>query len=583
MFCPKCGTQLSDDATFCSNCGEVLNSAPAQEPIVEQNVEPVAPVAEPVAPASPAAENENATPVAKKKGKKLPLILAIAGGLVAVVAVLAVVFYGQLEGFVIKTFGSNDDYFKYVENKALEGYSDDVSQLYGVATDEYIGAAGKEMEYKINLSDEAYVLIEENADLDLSWIKNASIKMRTERKDGNTKADVSLNLSDKEILGIIALINANDGDGYITVKSLTDKYIKLDMGGLDEQQIYNDPEFEKLMPTDAELKELLKKYVKISIESIEDVEKSTKTITVEGMNEKVTVLTLHLDEEALKRIAENVLTELKKDEKIKEYIDGMAQYLVDKGLVNDEPEEAYEEFLDGIDEAIDDLSDWEYEGDEDGEDIVTLTNYVNSAHMIVGRVVEVEGEEILTYKVASKKDKLALYAEVENVVISGICTKSDDKINGTFDVEIESTSMFTVELVDFDVKNFKKGTPQGTVKLSLTEDAYEAMDLPSKAESIVSLLSPTLSITFDCNDSSTRIIAAVQNKDKDIVSVEMTVNDIDVSSVEMPDEEDVYPSDYTEEWAATLDMNKLFENLYEAGVPQEVLVLLQDYLMNLMV
>ena len=33
MFCGQCGTQNADDARFCSNCGEVLNAAPAPEPV----------------------------------------------------------------------------------------------------------------------------------------------------------------------------------------------------------------------------------------------------------------------------------------------------------------------------------------------------------------------------------------------------------------------------------------------------------------------------------------------------------------------------------------------------------------------
>lgn len=33
MFCGQCGSQNPDDARFCANCGEVLNAAPAPEPV----------------------------------------------------------------------------------------------------------------------------------------------------------------------------------------------------------------------------------------------------------------------------------------------------------------------------------------------------------------------------------------------------------------------------------------------------------------------------------------------------------------------------------------------------------------------
>src|SRR6202023_27046 len=29
MFCPKCGTQLADDAAFCTNCGQAIQRSPS--------------------------------------------------------------------------------------------------------------------------------------------------------------------------------------------------------------------------------------------------------------------------------------------------------------------------------------------------------------------------------------------------------------------------------------------------------------------------------------------------------------------------------------------------------------------------
>ena len=43
--CPKCNTQLSDDAMFCTNCGTSFQNAnPQQQQNAYQNTQPVAPV-----------------------------------------------------------------------------------------------------------------------------------------------------------------------------------------------------------------------------------------------------------------------------------------------------------------------------------------------------------------------------------------------------------------------------------------------------------------------------------------------------------------------------------------------------------
>ena len=44
MFCPKCGSQIADDAAFCVNCGHAVNSQHAQAPQTQQPVQSYPPV-----------------------------------------------------------------------------------------------------------------------------------------------------------------------------------------------------------------------------------------------------------------------------------------------------------------------------------------------------------------------------------------------------------------------------------------------------------------------------------------------------------------------------------------------------------
>ena len=83
MFCGQCGTPNADDARFCANCGEVLNAAPAPEPV--------------------------APPKKSKKG----LLFIISGAVLAVVLLLVIILSTGRGALTAK--GLAKDYIKFYE------------------------------------------------------------------------------------------------------------------------------------------------------------------------------------------------------------------------------------------------------------------------------------------------------------------------------------------------------------------------------------------------------------------------------------------------------------------------------------
>ena len=93
MFCPNCGTQIPDDSTFCSACGNAVkaNAAPANQPQVQ--VQPQQPQVQPQ-PVRPG-YGAGATPVGKLKfffnvapsNKKMMAIIALILGLACALSV----------------------------------------------------------------------------------------------------------------------------------------------------------------------------------------------------------------------------------------------------------------------------------------------------------------------------------------------------------------------------------------------------------------------------------------------------------------------------------------------------------------
>ena len=92
MYCPKCGTELSDRAKFCHKCGESLQPGQAVQPVQAANtVQPVdasvvkatSPVIQPPMPSAP-----------KKKGKPTGIIIAAAAVVVVAAGVLIFILTG---------------------------------------------------------------------------------------------------------------------------------------------------------------------------------------------------------------------------------------------------------------------------------------------------------------------------------------------------------------------------------------------------------------------------------------------------------------------------------------------------------
>lgn len=95
MFCPNCGTQLSDTATFCNNCGTKVAEDNTAQQVAPQAVQQAAPVPQSVS-VSQAAPMQAA--ITKEKRRKKPLLIVLIILIVAAIAVGAVFIIPMLSG-----------------------------------------------------------------------------------------------------------------------------------------------------------------------------------------------------------------------------------------------------------------------------------------------------------------------------------------------------------------------------------------------------------------------------------------------------------------------------------------------------
>ncbi len=568
MFCKNCGAQIPDGKDLCEMCGQSTSQA---DNVQIENPAFAAPSFEPQ----------------PKKPKKIAWILIIIAAVVAALAVLVALNFSFVKGLFIKTFGSEEDYFKFVEKKALSEYVDCGTDMYGKISENIdMDSFASEVTANIQLGDKALSLIEENAgaDVDLDWLKNFSFAVNTAIENKNLDYGVKFNIGDGTIFDIKCLLDMDKQDLYMGILNLSDKYIKVE-GGSDTatntaSSVALSPELMEALPSDKEANQLLNKYLGIAIDSLGNVTKTSEKMEAGDYSQKVTVLKYELNQEDVIKMCKQVLKELKNDKKVKEYIGDFEAYMLEEyeDLLADDYKKGnmYRDFKDAIEELIDDL------GDTDGSDaeIFTLVDYVNAKHEIIGREIEIDDESIVNYITIHKGSKFAFEAECESLALKiyGDGTDKNDKITGDYEVIVDGKELFTAELESFDTASLKKLNLNGSVKIIPSSDLLSSLFGTSSTENtVLSMLEPAIKLTFETNDNSSTIAVDVMSKDDSLLKLTINGSTKEDATVTLPDENAVMSSDEVMDWVDSFDLNKIVSALEAAKVPSEIVDVAKQY------
>lgn len=608
MFCKNCGSHIPDGSKFCLACGNSVEAevvAPVETPDAEPNVNPEAvafemPVSEaPVSEEQPEFaqpwQSEVAEVLPKKKSGKL-LAWLIPSVSVVVLAALALVFWNPIKGFFLKNFGSASDYRDYVtEKNVTNSVSDSVSGAYGAVVNTVFGGNKKEapgamdMSMKLNVGDQVLKELEKQykdnvgEEIDLAWLNEIELKVSTNIKDNLYQAGAALNIGGEEIAELDGILDLSQGKLLFGLVNLTDEYLAVDildgMGDIEAMtEAFEDMDkMAAALPTEKEVNELLNKYIGIALDSFEDVEKSTENVKVDNVKQKLTVLETEIDGDDLIAAAEAVLEELSEDKQAKKILERFADYAEDEFDL----EMDVDDFFDGIDDVLDALE------DADGDDMdveLVLTQYVNSAHEMVGYALEVNEEQILRCVEVKDGNKLAyelIFTQAygryaKSLEIRGKGTEKKGTVNAEYTVSSytsyeqdedgerlwEGTEIFTFSLVDFEAKD---DTVKGKIRIAPSDDLMEQMELPDAASAVISLAQIQLELGLDVTEKSSALDVNVLVGEELLVGVTFTATEKKATSIDLPDE--AYDIDDADAWAETIDLEKLQDSLKEAGVP----------------
>ncbi len=514
--------------------------------------------------------------------------LLIAGAVVIIVLVLVLSNMTVLANFLRRTFSSPEDYYHYVEKKTVEDISADAGEVYGRYFLDNLNVYDKSVSTKMNVTigegGQDLIGLAGLAGVDLSWLESVSITMDSSMKKETIFMGLGAAINGVDILTGNIVYEVDGEAVYLQIPELNEKFMGMEMPGYalrDMEDIWEMYEaFERVCPDQKEVEQMINRYMLTVVECMDDVAKEKGVLEAADVEQKCTVLTVTADANTFKDMTMEILKQMREDEDIEKIIKAaMEEEIIIEGLYLDDmsPEEAYEEFLDWIDDGLEFMEDYgELEVYDD--EVLEMKVYVDRKGKIVGRTMEMgdvtihmlmpeDGKQFgyeLSYEDSYFDDPIL----DETMALTGSGKRSGDKIDGDFVLEYCDTPMMEIGVQELNLKDMRIGLLNGSMTLGLTEDAADYMDYTPGAAMIQGM---EISMDWQSDKSSSNCNMGISLRDQNLVNMEISYKQEKGYKGANPGKNVVMVDDMDDlmEWGESLDIGGLTSALKEADVPSE--------------
>ena len=412
-----------------------------------------------------------------------------------------------------------------------------------------------------------------DANIDLSFLKDISLDMSM-AMDGNMRmGKIGIGLGNTGIASVNMMVDQSNMDIYMGIPELSDQYVKIP-GSVFTESMPQDVDMtaamemsQKLtaaMPTEEELANLLIKYIDLFLNQIGNVQKTTETVTVGGVSQELTVLSVNITEQDALNGVKAVLTALKSDAEVEKILGRLDAVLAEIAQTSGESydEDLLTQLSSGIDEFMAEL---ETVVPSDDSGVLSLKMYADGNHDMVGLDITLPTEQTAVFHCISVNDgsNYAFLAEIETVQIIGSGTVSNRKF-----VLTESGDEYLIlEARNYDASKNQNGNVSLDLLLTPGQALLDEMDLDLAAMGG----NVALGLVLEANGNQMKIAYDVLVDGESLAKLELKGEPMNADVSVPQNVVDGTDQNAVMTWASGLNFNKLMENLKAAGISENLL------------
>ncbi len=580
MICPKCGYEIPDGAVFCNFCGVSLQqfaaaqesyAVPATNNIENMQTQGNQPYqSQPYQPQpsqSGAYMDLNTQGTVKKKSKKVPILIGIGVALLALVVLIALNF-----GTIMSWFSGTPEPRTQLNNAFKDSINTSMDSMCAymenvlVDTSKPFATGGTT---KIAVSDTLLESLGAAGSQISDALDAMTITYQTTVNGNKAMATAVVEYEGAPMLNLKVVQDSATGEYWISIPELNNQAIYIPGEFVSEGMTLPDTEAIRDILTSKELKTVALRYLELIVNGLTSVERNTEEVTVDGVTEKLTVLKCRLTEADAQKMTLNILEKLKTDEDVKTLV-----FAVAKKIAASDAEEAYQSFLDGIDEAIEECRDFD-DSDDSEDDIDELCfDVFLSGNALAGFRFEIPYSEEMSEN-AELFDSIILVSVKDGekfgwqlsfgktmVIVGSGEDKGKDGISGEF-----VWTMQDMEFMKLELENFVSTQTEasGVIKLKLGEAILERLDnelgMASSGTSLV-MLDPALKIDLNSTKEKSETTVSLVVFGMEMLSLSTEETETEPVEITVPrNYVDGSDEDALEQWMKDSGLDELMEML----------------------
>ena len=478
------------------------------------------------------------------------------------------------------------EHFAALELNNANGMVDALSAVYGALAQPASKANyGAEVDISLQVGDVVQDVLEESyfeasgEKMDFSFLSKVNLEVDLNVKNKMQQMDMAVGLGGSRILTICTIMDLDDFTTWVGSPELSDVFAEMNLvqsGGVavNPATMQTANALIEALPSEQEFNALVKRYLEVALEKVDNVERKTITLELDGLKQECTVLVAKIYEEDALNIAEAVLKTAKTDNELKAIIEKFG--VAFNELMKESYTQAggtwtnvdlYAEFITAVEEALTSLE-MERE-DLDTEEYIELTAYVDKEHNIIGRKLALDGDELHYYTV-TEGNAFTFEASLDEVKVTGGGTKKSGKVDGSFKLSMEGTSLLTLAVEGWSAS--EKET-KGTLVLEPSAELIQQIGGNSGALPFADI---ALELKVDSSESKNDFEMNLLSNETLVVGIAMSAKTSSGSDIQKPTETIDFTNQYQlQSWVQSMDFNKLFQNMRNAGVPGELVDMLE--------